>query len=137
MVVLAGCTHDAAIQRAFLAEQAEFALYHHVSDRQATSTRTWRSPPPSQRMAYLQELGLVQRFQALDPLDQEAIRAASSGLNECRRAPVPLGRALQQQAMRAGTRTGNHLASSFNRSPSATIRGIFGIAWMSTSSRGG
>src|SRR5262249_10776203 len=30
MVVLAGCTYDAAIQRLSPAEQAEFALYRHV-----------------------------------------------------------------------------------------------------------
>jgi hypothetical protein len=34
-------------------------------------------PTAAARTAYLQELGLVQRFQALAPLDQEAIRSGA------------------------------------------------------------
>src|SRR5215468_4036093 len=73
VVVLAGCTYDAAIQRLSPAEQAEFALYRHVLT--ASQVRTYvAQPTAAARTAYLQELGLVQRFQGLDPLDQEAIR---------------------------------------------------------------
>jgi hypothetical protein len=78
MVVLAGCTYDAAIQRLSPAEQAEFALYRHVMTAGHIHTYVAR-PTAAARTAYLQELGLVQRFQALDPLDQEASGAAPSG----------------------------------------------------------
>jgi hypothetical protein len=76
MVVLAGCTYDAAIQRLSPAEQAEFALYRPVLT--AGQVRTYvAQPTAAARTAYLQELGLVQRFQALDSLDQEAIRSGT------------------------------------------------------------
>src|SRR5215471_2784908 len=76
VVVLAGCTYDAAIQRLSPAEQAEFALYRPVLT--AGQVRTYvAQPTAAARTAYLQELGLVQRFQALDPLDQEAIRSGT------------------------------------------------------------
>jgi len=71
MGVLAGCTSDAALQRLSPAEQAEVALYRQVMT--PGQVRTYVAQPPAARTAYLQELGLVQRFQALSPLDQEAI----------------------------------------------------------------
>src|SRR5215813_9558343 len=76
MVVLAGCTYDAAIQRLSPAEQAEFALYRHVMTAGQAHTYI-AQPTTAARTAYLQELGLVQRFQALAPLDQEGIRSGS------------------------------------------------------------
>src|SRR5262249_52732855 len=58
------------------AEQAEFALYRHVMT--AGQVRTYvAQPTAAARTAYLQELGLVQRFQTLAPLDQEAIRSGT------------------------------------------------------------
>jgi hypothetical protein len=76
MVVLAGCTYDAALQRLSPAEQAEFALYRHVMTTGQAHTYV-AQPTATARTAYLQEQGLVQRFQALDPLDQEAIRSGA------------------------------------------------------------
>src|SRR5881409_1581768 len=76
VVVLAGCTYDAAIQRLPPAEQAEFALYRHVMTASEVHTYV-AQPTAAARTAYLQKLGLVQRFQALDPLDQEAIRSGA------------------------------------------------------------
>jgi len=74
VVVLAGCTYDAAIQRLSPAEQAEFGLYRHIMTTSQVHTYV-AQPTAAARTAYLQQLGLVQRFQALDPLDQEAIRS--------------------------------------------------------------
>src|SRR6266567_8335968 len=76
VVVLAGCTYNAAIQRLSPAEQAEFTLYRHVMTARNVHTYV-AQPTAAARTAYLQELGLVQRFQALNPLDQEAIRSGA------------------------------------------------------------
>jgi len=74
VVVLAGCTYDAAIQRLSPAEQAEFVRYRHIMTASQVHTYV-AQPTAAARTAYLQQLGLVQRFQALAPLDQEAIRS--------------------------------------------------------------
>jgi hypothetical protein len=74
VVVLAGCTYDAAIQRLSPAEQAEFVLYRHVMTASQVHTYV-AQPTAAARTAYLQKLGLVQRFQALAPLDYEAIQS--------------------------------------------------------------
>ena len=76
MVVLAGCTYDTAIQRLSLAEQAEFSPYRNIMTAGQIHTYV-AQPTAAARTAYLQELGLVQRFQALAPLDQEAIRSGA------------------------------------------------------------
>src|SRR5881409_1602550 len=76
VVVLAGCTYDAAIQRLSPAEQAEFVRYRHIMTASQVHTYV-AQPTAAARTAYLQELGLVQRFQALAPLDQEAIRSGA------------------------------------------------------------
>ena len=57
-----GCTSDAALRRLSPPEQAEFFL-----DRKAMTG--------TQEHAYLAEIGLTQRFQALDALDQATIRS--------------------------------------------------------------
>src|SRR6266567_8409760 len=74
VVVLAGCTYNAAIQRLSPAEQAEFALYRHVMTAGQVHTYV-AQPTAAARTAYLQELGLMQRFQSLAPLYQAAIRS--------------------------------------------------------------
>ena len=69
-----GCTSDAALRQLSPPEQAEFFLYRkamtgtqeHAYLAQATA---------AERTAYLAEIGLAQRFQALDAFDQAAIRA--------------------------------------------------------------
>jgi hypothetical protein len=71
IVALAGCTY-AAIQRLSPAEQAEFRIYRKVMT--PAQVRAYLSQPTAaERTAYLEHIGLVQRFQALDPLDREAV----------------------------------------------------------------
>jgi hypothetical protein len=76
IVVLAGCTYDAALQRLSPAEQAEFSIYRHVMTTGQVRTYV-AQPTTAARTSYLQELGLVQRFEALDPFDQAAIRSGA------------------------------------------------------------
>ena len=73
---LAGCTSDAALQRLSPAEQAALALYRPVMTPGQVHTYVGQ-PTAAARTAYLQDLGLVQRFQALAPFDQEAIRSGA------------------------------------------------------------
>ena len=69
-----GCTSNAALQRLSPPAQAEFFL-----DRQAlTGTQEHAylaQATAAERTAYLAEIGLTQRFQALDALDQATIRS--------------------------------------------------------------
>jgi hypothetical protein len=76
LLVLAGCTSDAALQRLSPAEHAEFALYRPVMTTGQVHTYV-AQPTAAARTAYLQDLGLVQRFQALAPFDQDAIRSGA------------------------------------------------------------
>jgi hypothetical protein len=72
VVVLTGCTYDAAMRRLSLAEQAEYHTYskamtgvqEHIYLSKASA---------AERTAYLRQIGLAQRFQALDPQDREAV----------------------------------------------------------------
>lgn len=117
-MVLAGCTYDAAIQRLSPAEQAEFALYQHVMTTGQVRTYV-AQPTAAARTAYLQTLGLVQRFQAFDPLDQEAIRSGTPRVGMSADAlrflwgePYTTAGDARQYAH------WYYLGSSFNRSPS-------------------
>jgi hypothetical protein len=72
LVVLAGCISDAAIQRLSLAEQSEFYVYRHMMT--GNQERVYLAQAnAAERTAYLRSLGLIQRFQALDPEDREAV----------------------------------------------------------------
>jgi hypothetical protein len=74
LLTIAGCTYDAAVQRLSLPEQAEFRIYRHaMTSAQAHAYLAKASA--AERTGYLRELGLVQRFEAFDPLDREAILA--------------------------------------------------------------
>jgi hypothetical protein len=73
LVGLTACTYAAAIRQLSPAEQAEFYRYHHHMTGWQTHTYLAKASAAA-RTAYLRELGLVQRFQALDPLDQEAVQ---------------------------------------------------------------
>src|SRR5215831_14393440 len=72
LLTLSSCTY-AAMHKLSLDEQAEFFLYRKVMTpaqeraylAQATATA---------RTAYLREIGVVQRFQALDPLDRDTVQ---------------------------------------------------------------
>jgi hypothetical protein len=71
---LTACTYDAALRQLSPPEQAEFALYHYrMTGWQEHSYLAKASA--AEQTAYLRELGLVQRFQALAPADQEAVRS--------------------------------------------------------------
>ena len=72
MVVLTGCTYDAALRQLSLAEQSEFHTYRKVMTTAQARTYLARATA-AERTAYLQEIGLAQRFQALDPLDRDAV----------------------------------------------------------------
>ena len=74
LIVLTGCAYDAAVQRLSLAEQSEWHIYNKVMT--AAQARTYvAKPSAAERTDYLRHLGLVQRFEALDPRDREAIRS--------------------------------------------------------------
>lgn len=74
LLATAGCTYQAAMQRLSPSEQVEFHTYRKVLT--SVQARTYLAKTtPAERTAYLRDLGLVQRFQALDALDREAILA--------------------------------------------------------------
>jgi len=69
-----GCTSNAALQRLSPPEQAEFFLYQNAMT--GTQEHAYLAKATAaKRTAYLSEIGLAQRFQALDAFDQAAIRA--------------------------------------------------------------
>ena len=71
IVTLSGCTY-AAMQKLSLDEQAEFYTYRKVMT--AAQERLYLAKAPAtERADYLREIGLAQRFQALDPLDRAAV----------------------------------------------------------------
>ena len=76
--LLTGCmyNYDAAAGRLSPAEQAEFSLYRNVMT--GTQKRTYLAKASAaERTAYLNEIGLAQRFQRLDPQDREAVRSGA------------------------------------------------------------
>jgi hypothetical protein len=71
IMTLSGCTY-AAIHKLSLDEQAEFYVYKKVMT--PSQERAYLAKATAaERTAYLNEIGLVQRFQALDPSDREAV----------------------------------------------------------------
>jgi hypothetical protein len=72
IMTLSGCTY-AAMQKLSLDEQAELHIYQKVMT--PSQERAYLAKATAaERTAYLNEIGLAQRFQALDPLDREAVR---------------------------------------------------------------
>ena len=71
IMTLSGCTY-AAIQKLSLDEQAEFHVYKKVMTPSQERAYLAKATAAA-RTAYLSEMGLVQRLQALDPLDREAV----------------------------------------------------------------
>jgi len=72
IVICTGCTYDAAIQRLSLAEQSEFYTYRHIMTP-AQERAYLAKATAAERTAYLSEIGLAQRFQALEPQDRETV----------------------------------------------------------------
>jgi hypothetical protein len=76
IVVLTGCTYNAAIQRLSLTEQSELYTYRHVMT--TAQTRAYLAKATAtERTAYLSEIGLAQRFQSLDPEDRATVLSGS------------------------------------------------------------
>src|SRR4029450_6920899 len=72
ILIFTGCTYDAAIQRLSLAEQSEFYTYRHVMTP-AQERAYLAKATAGERRAELSEIGLAQRFQALDPQDRQTV----------------------------------------------------------------
>ena len=72
LIMLTGCPSDSAIQRLSLAEQAELYTYHNLMTGPQELTYLSKATA-AERTAYLSEIGLAQRFQALDPQDRDAV----------------------------------------------------------------
>ena len=72
IMTLSGCTY-AAMQKLSLDEQAELHIYQKVMTPSQERAHLAKATA-AERTAYRSEIGLAQRFQALDPLDREAVR---------------------------------------------------------------
>ena len=73
IVVLTGCPYDNAVRQLSLAEQAEFHIYRKVMTSAQARAYLARASA-TERAAYLREVGLAQRFEALEPLDRAAVQ---------------------------------------------------------------
>jgi len=71
LVALTGCTY-AAVQRLPLDEQAAFHTYRKVMTGVQEQSYMAKANP-AERAAYLQKIGVIRRFQALDPADRAAV----------------------------------------------------------------
>lgn len=71
LVALTGCTY-AAVQRLPLDEQATFHTYRKVMTGVQEHTYVAQATP-AEREAYLQKIGVLQRFHALEPADRAAV----------------------------------------------------------------
>jgi len=71
LVALTGCTY-VAVQRLPLDEQAAFHTYSKVMTGVQVHTYLAKATP-AEREAYLQKIGVIRRFQALDPADRAAV----------------------------------------------------------------
>jgi hypothetical protein len=77
-LLLRGCiyNYDAAVERLSPAEQTEFSIYRYIMT--GAQTRTYLTKATAaERTAYLSQIGLVQRFQRLDPTDRDTVLSGS------------------------------------------------------------
>ena len=74
IVVLTGCAYDNAVRQLSLAEQAEFHIYKKVMTSSQGRAYLARASA-TERTAYLRQVGLAQRFEALEPLDRAAVQS--------------------------------------------------------------
>ncbi len=115
---LTACTYDAAVRQLSPPEQAEFYLYHHrmtgVQEHRYLGKAT-----AAERTAYLRELGLIQHFQALDPLDQDAARSGWPRVGMSAEALLFVwGAPYYTDGESRRSAHWHYLGSSFGRSPS-------------------
>jgi hypothetical protein len=72
LVGMTSCAYETAVRRLSTAEQAQFATYKKVMT--SAQVRTYLQKATAvERTAYLAEIGLAQRFEALEALDREAV----------------------------------------------------------------
>ena len=76
IVVLTGCAYDTAVRQLSLAEQAEFHIYRKVMTSAQARAYLARASA-TERTAYLREVGLAQRFEALESLDRAAVQSGA------------------------------------------------------------
>lgn len=69
-----GCTYEHRLRQLPPEEQTDFRVYHQVMTSQQARTYL-AQPTPATRQRYLQESGLLARFQALTPQDQDIVRS--------------------------------------------------------------
>ena len=123
---LTACTYDAAVRQLSPPEQAEFFLYHHRLSGAQTHTYLAQASA-AERTAYLRTLGVVQRFQALDPLDQEAVRSGWPRVGMSAEALLFVwGEPYYTAGDARQSAHWHYLGSSFGRSPSGNRPWGFG-----------
>ena len=74
IVVLTGCTYEAAVQQLSPPERAAFHAYSNMM----RAGQVWNylsKQTPAERAAYLEAIGVAQRFQALDAQDRDTVLA--------------------------------------------------------------
>ncbi|MGQ4810308.1 hypothetical protein NKDENANG_03765 [Candidatus Entotheonellaceae bacterium PAL068K] len=73
-MAITACTYEAAVQRLALTEQAEFRAYSKVMTSKQARTYLAKATA-AERTTYLDEIGIAQRFQALEPQEREVVLA--------------------------------------------------------------
>ncbi len=71
--ILTGCAYNKAVNNLSPEERNVFRAYRKVMKR-SQAVAYLSKPNPAEREAYLREIGALQRFEALDPLDRESIQ---------------------------------------------------------------
>lgn len=74
LMVMTSCTYQAAWQRLTPVEQSEYRAFSKIMTPVQAHTYLTKSTP-AERMRYLQEIGVAQRFQALHTRDRESVLA--------------------------------------------------------------
>jgi hypothetical protein len=72
LIVLSGCAYQAAVQRLPPEERTAFRAYSKIMTTGQARTYLAQETPAA-RAAYLQQIGVAQRFHDLTPLDQDAV----------------------------------------------------------------
>ena len=123
---LTACPYDAALRHLSPAEQAELTLYRHrMTGRQVQTYFAQASA--AERTAYLRQLGLVQRFEALAPRDREAVQAGWPRVGMSAEALLFVwGEPYYTQGDARRSAHWHYLGSSFGRSADANPRWGFG-----------
>jgi len=132
IMTLSGRTY-AAMHKLSLDEQGEFHLYQKVMT--PSQERAYLAKAPAaERTAYRSEIGLAQRFQALDPLDREAVMRGLPRVGMSAEALLFLwGLLIIQSETRVATLTGITWAHPSALLTTATNTTILAIAWTSIS----